>query len=122
LLHYSAEALAQQTNNKFAIGQFEAYGHDITSIKNRFGGFAGFQINQQLNNNWQLTGMFQYKQRNPTVSEQFAFLLFNSVDNHDDLGMPTLKNENSYQFESQVSFNTSKFNLLFNPFYYRFTN
>src|SRR5690606_33181711 len=67
-------------------------------------------------------GMFQYKQRNPTVSEQFAFLLFNSADNHDYLGMPTLKNENSYQFESQLSFNTSKFNLLFNPFYYRFTN
>ncbi len=51
-----------------------------------------------------LNGGVAYGDRAPSVSEGFGFYLFNSFDNHDYIGDPGLKNEESVELNAKVAF------------------
>lgn len=59
--------------------------------------------------NWSLGGGFGT--RAPSVSEGYGFYLFNSFDNYDYIGNPTLKNEKALEANGQVNFHTNDFHI-----------
>ncbi len=52
-----------------------------------------------------------YGDRAPSVSEAYGFYLFNSFDNHDYIGDPKLKNEESLEANAKISIEKSNYEL-----------
>lgn len=52
-----------------------------------------------------------YGERAPSVSEGYGFFLFNSFDNYDYIGNPTLKNEKAIEVNTNANFHNSKFHI-----------
>ncbi|WP_034042783.1 TonB-dependent receptor plug domain-containing protein [Wocania ichthyoenteri] len=52
-----------------------------------------------------------YGERAPSVSEGYGFFLFNSFDNYDYIGNPTLKNEKAIEANVKADFHNSKFHI-----------
>ena len=73
-----------------------------------------FLINDAFSIN--LTAAF--KQRLPTISEQFGFYLFNAYDGYDYIGNPDLKPESAWQGDISLNYKTPAFNFNLTGFYY----
>ena len=52
-----------------------------------------------------------YGERAPSVSEGYGFFLFNSFDNYDYIGNPTLNNEKAFEVNLQANYHTGNFHL-----------
>ncbi|WP_372757273.1 TonB-dependent receptor [Mariniflexile sp.] len=52
-----------------------------------------------------------YGERAPTVSEGYGFFLYNSFDNFDYIGNPTLKNEKSIEANFKINYNKNGFQI-----------
>ncbi|WP_103071640.1 TonB-dependent receptor plug domain-containing protein [Aquimarina sediminis] len=52
-----------------------------------------------------------YGERAPSVSEGYGFFLFNSFDNYDYIGNPTLKNEKSAEVNFKTNYNHKNFKI-----------
>lgn len=52
-----------------------------------------------------------YGERAPSVSEGYGFFLYNSFDNYDYIGNPTLKNEKAAEANAKANYHTDKFHL-----------
>ena len=52
-----------------------------------------------------------YGERAPSVSEGYGFFLFNSFDNYDYIGNPTLKNEKAVEINAKANYHNNKFHL-----------
>ncbi|HEX9601784.1 MAG TPA: TonB-dependent receptor [Mariniflexile sp.] len=52
-----------------------------------------------------------YGERAPTVSEGYGFFLFNSFDNYDYIGNPTLKNEKAIEANLKTNYHFKKFHV-----------
>ena len=52
-----------------------------------------------------------YGERAPSVSEGYGFFLFNSFDNFDYIGNPTLKNEKAIEANAKANYRNNKFHI-----------
>ncbi|QXP61026.1 TonB-dependent receptor [Olleya sp. HaHaR_3_96] len=52
-----------------------------------------------------------YGERAPSVSEGYGFFLYNSFDNYDNIGNPTLKNEKAIEANFKADYNFNKFTI-----------
>ncbi|WP_438712625.1 TonB-dependent receptor [Aquimarina muelleri] len=52
-----------------------------------------------------------YGERAPSVSEGYGFFLFNSFDNYDYIGNPTLKNEKSFEINFDTHYTNKRFKI-----------
>ena len=52
-----------------------------------------------------------YGERAPSVSEGYGFFLFNSFDNYDYIGNPTLNNEKAFEVNLQTNYHTDNFHI-----------
>ncbi|AUC82642.1 TonB-dependent receptor plug domain-containing protein [Lacinutrix sp. Bg11-31] len=52
-----------------------------------------------------------YGERAPSVSEGYGFFLYNSFDNYDYIGNPTLKNEKAVEANAKANYHTDKFHV-----------
>ncbi|WCO00677.1 TonB-copper family protein [Psychroserpens ponticola] len=52
-----------------------------------------------------------YGERAPSVSEGYGFFLFNSFDNYDYIGNPTLDNEKAIEINTKANYHTDKFHV-----------
>jgi iron complex outermembrane receptor protein len=59
-----------------------------------------------------------YGERAPSVSEGYGFFLFNSFDNYDYIGNPTLKNEKGIEANASANFHNSNFHIGFEASYF----
>ncbi|HLV40894.1 MAG TPA: TonB-dependent receptor [Brumimicrobium sp.] len=69
--------------------------YDGTAAQSRMTGNVFAQANYKLSKNVGVFGGASYGQRPPSIQELYGFYLFNRVDNHDYLGNPDIKNEES---------------------------
>ena len=65
---------------------------------------------------------YSFNKRSHTISEQYAFYIFNRLDSYDYVGDPYLKNETVNQFELNVLANTGKLRLETSAFGYFFSD
>jgi len=63
-----------------------------------------------------------YGDRAPSVSEAYGFYLYNSFDNHDYLGNPDLKNEQSIEFNTSLAYTSSFVSASVKANYFRMPN
>jgi iron complex outermembrane receptor protein len=63
-----------------------------------------------------------YGERAPSVSEGYGFYLFNSFDNYDYIGNPTLKNEKSLEGNASVEYTTEKISAKISSAYFHITD
>ena len=63
-----------------------------------------------------------YGERAPSVSEGYGFYLFNSFDNFDYVGNPTLSNEKSFEGSASVGFKNQKFTAKISSAYFHIKN
>src|SRR5690606_36410774 len=54
---------------------------------------------------------FGFGERAPSVSEGYGFFLFNSFDNYDYIGNPTLKNEKAFEANFKANFHKNNFHI-----------
>ncbi|MFI0428658.1 TonB-dependent receptor [Mariniflexile sp. HMF6888] len=63
-----------------------------------------------------------YGERAPTVSEGYGFFLFNSFDNYDYIGNPTLKNEKAIEANLKANYHYKKFHIGIESSYFHITD
>lgn len=89
---------------------FQIFYPEIEATKNRF--LSSFNANYQLQHNkYDINFGFGYGQRAPSVSEGYGFFLFNSFDNYDYIGNPTLKNEKSFETNVKANYHSGNFHI-----------
>lgn len=90
---------------------------EIEATKNRV--LSSFTTNYQFkkeNYDWAFGA--GYGERAPSVSEGYGFFLFNSFDNYDYIGNPTLKNEKSLEANFKANYHESNFHIGFETSYF----
>jgi len=83
---------------------------EIDAIKSRF--LTSFSSNYNLKkekSNYSFG--LGYGERAPSVSEGYGFFLYNSFDNYDNIGNPTLKNEKAIEANFKADYNFNKFTI-----------
>jgi len=109
-------------DNEIGMGELMIFYPDFTGKDSRFVGgvSAGFRyfpsddISAGIN--------YSFNKRSHTISEQYAFYIFNRLDSYDYVGDPYLKNETVNQFELNVLANTGKLRLETSAFGYFFSD
>lgn len=83
---------------------------DIRANKNRF--LSSFSTNYHLKHKkYDFSFGLGYGERAPSVSEGYGFFLFNSFDNYDYIGNPTLKNEKSAEINFETHYTHTRFKI-----------
>lgn len=83
---------------------------EIGDSKSRF--LTSFSTDYQLKKeHFDVTLGLGYGERAPSVSEGYGFFLFNSFDNYDYIGNPTLKNEKAIEGNMKVNYHKNKFHI-----------
>lgn len=81
---------------------------------------AGF--NMMISNYLNTELNYAYNSRDLSISEQYAFYIFNRLDAYDYIGDPFLKNEKSHQIELTLKYNRDRFKTYISLFTYRFSD
>lgn len=90
---------------------------EIGAIKNRV--LSSFSTNYHVKKEvYDLSFGAGYGERAPSVSEGYGFFLFNSFDNYDYIGNPTLKNEKSIEANFKANYHENNFHLGFETSYF----
>lgn len=96
--------------------------YDGESAQTRFTGNIFAQANYKIAKGVGLYGGLNYSQRPPSIQEIYGFYLFNRVDNHDYIGNPDLKNEESISANIGMNFKYEKLAISFEGFANSFKN
>lgn len=72
--------------------------------------------------NYDATFGLGYGERAPSVSEGYGFFLFNSFDNYDYIGNPTMKNEKSLEANIAANYYINNFKIGFETSYFYLTD
>ena len=83
---------------------------EISDSKSRL--LTSFSSNYEIKKNaLDITLGLGYGERAPTVSEGYGFFLFNSFDNYDYIGNPTLRNEKAVEANFKTNYHFKKFHI-----------
>ncbi|MBK6876075.1 MAG: TonB-dependent receptor [Ignavibacteria bacterium] len=109
-------------DNEVGMGELMIFYPDFTGKDSRFVGgvSAGFRYFPSENISAGIN--YSFNKRSHTISEQYAFYIFNRLDSYDYVGDPYLKNETVNQFELNVLANTGKLRLETSAFGYFFSD
>ena len=104
------------------IQQWQVFNPDISTTSTRVLKNITFDFSHNISSTvqWKIQG--GYGERIPTMNERVGFYLFNKFDGYDYLGNPNLKNEQSWNIESTISWFGSKVELQWSPFYQKINN
>lgn len=111
-----------ELQTEFAKDHLRVFGYDVDDpfMDNLWNVIieSRYQINNAFSIN--LTGAF--KQRLPTISEQFGFFLYNAYDGYDYIGNPDLGAESALQSDLALNYKVNAFNFRLTGFYYYLSN
>ena len=94
---------------------------EIDADKNRF--LSSFSSNYQIKKNMlEFSFGVGYGERAPTVSEGYGFFLFNSFDNFDYIGNPTLKTEKAIEANFKINYHKNDFHIGATSSYFHLMN
>ncbi|WP_425075917.1 TonB-dependent receptor plug domain-containing protein [Psychroserpens sp. S379A] len=83
---------------------------EIEDSKNRFLTSIATDYTYKTTN-YDLTFGLGYGERAPSVSEGYGFFLFNSFDNYDYIGNPTLDNEKAIEINTKANYHNNQFHI-----------
>ncbi|WP_338395399.1 TonB-copper family protein [Fulvitalea axinellae] len=92
--------------SEFGKKQFEIFGNEINADNRLLYSFAS-DIKNNIGDMAHALGI-SISERQPTVSEQYGFYLFNSEDGYDYVGRPDIDNEQTFKAQYVVEYNTTK--------------
>ncbi|WP_308993157.1 TonB-dependent receptor [Mariniflexile litorale] len=93
--------------NETGLESLQIFYPEISDTKSRF--LTSFSSNYEMKKHvFDLTLGLGYGERAPTVSEGYGFFLFNSFDNYDYIGNPTLKNEKAMEANFKTNYHFKK--------------
>jgi iron complex outermembrane receptor protein len=91
--------------------QFEVFGYDVSEPFVHRAVSSSLKYIKVINQKNALSAEVGYNERLPSVSEQFAYYIFNSKDAYDYIGDPNILNESAYKAELGYEKHTEKINL-----------
>jgi iron complex outermembrane receptor protein len=107
---------------EFGKDHLRVFGYDVDNpIQQRIWN-ATIEPIWRLNDEWELGWIAAFKQRLPTISEQYGFYLFNAQDGYDYIGNPNLNPESALQADMSVNFKERAFSFSASAFYYYLDN
>ncbi len=112
-------------NNKIAeevgLESLQIFYPDMEGSKNRF--LISTSANYELKHKaYDVTFGLGYGERAPSVSEGYGFFLFNSFDNYNYIGNPTLKNEKSLEANIKANYYFKDFKVGIESSYFHIVN
>lgn len=89
---------------------FQIFYPGISAVHNRF--LSSFTADYQFKkDHFDVSFSGGYGERAPSVSEGYGFFLFNSFDNYDYIGNPTLKNEKALETNFRTNYHEGDFHI-----------
>lgn len=93
--------------NEFGLESLQIFYPEMADQQNRFLKSLSLQLKHQINQ-WNFSVGSGYGERAPSVTEGYAFYIFNSFDLFDYIGNPNLSNEKSIEASFDVLFKNEK--------------
>ena len=97
-----------RVQSEFGRKQFEVFRYDVSEPFTHRVYSTSLSYSKALGAHSSLTLETSYSERLPSVSEQFGYYIFNSMDAYDYIGDPLIKNESAYKAEIGHRFNHKK--------------
>ncbi len=113
------ETLANTVQNQFGVEQATVFNQDLSGTDRRWMPTANLTYQRRLGDAFRAWVTAGYTERAPSVTEQYAFYIFNSYDGYDYIGQVNLDNERSLQGDIGMETTFGKFNVRGTAFYYR---
>ncbi len=107
--------------NDFGLNSLKIFYPEMERTNSRFLKSFSAQYHKMLGN-FHLNGGLSYGERAPSVSEGYGFYLFNSFDNFDYIGDPTLETESSAEMNLSLSYEKPIFEISAEASYFRVFN
>ncbi len=108
--------------NEIGMGELMIFYPDFSGRDSRFVGGLSAGLRYFPSDDVSAGFNYSFNKRSLTISEQYAFYIFNRLDSYDYVGDPYLKNETVNQFELNVLANTRKLRLETSAFGYFFAD
>lgn len=111
-----------EIESEFGKNHLRVFGYDVDDPINMGIWNVFIKPEWTINESLKLDFMAAYKERLPTVSEQYGFYLFNAQDGYDYIGNPELGQESALQAEVSIASKKNSFEFGLSYFYYYLTN
>lgn len=102
----------------FGVQQASVFNQDISDVDHRIMKSVNLSYSQRFKKEvsaWLTAG---YTERSPSVTEQYAFYIFNAYDGYDYIGDQDVKNEKAVQTDIGLEWKHQKANIRLTGFYY----
>src|SRR5690554_6659021 len=114
------EFLANTVRSQFGIDQASVFNQDLSGVDQRIMPSASATYQRSLSTSVKFWITAGYSERAPSVTEQYAFYIFNAYDGYDYIGNVDLKNERSVQGDIGAEYKPNeKFTLSATGYYYQ---
>lgn len=111
-----------KVNSETGYSELKIFYPDFSGEDSRLNGGGFVNFGTGLLNNVTAGLNYSYNMRDLTVSEQYAFYIFNRLDSYDYIGNPYLNNESSNQLELNVNYDSDDLRIENSVFGYFFEN
>ena len=114
------EFLANTVRSQFGMDQASVFNQDLSGVDQRITPSASATYQRSLSTSVKTWITAGYTERAPSVTEQYAFYIFNAYDGYDYIGNVDLKNERALQGDLGMEYNPNdKFTLSASGYYYQ---
>jgi iron complex outermembrane receptor protein len=111
-----------ELQSEFAKDHLRVFGYDVDDPFKQNIWNVIIEPEYQINDSFKLILTGAFKQRLPTITEQFGFYLYNAYDGYDYIGNPELSPESALQSDLTLSYRAKALNLRLTGFYYYLTD
>lgn len=120
-ISFKSEINGNRVESEFGLNSLQIFYPNLPAKKDRFlKSLAANYFGQK--NIWEYGFGAGFGDRAPSVSEGYGFYLFNSMENYDYIGNPTLKNESSVEGNAFIGIKTKKISAKITSSYFYISN
>lgn len=114
------EGLTSTVRSQFGIDQASVFNQDLSVVDKRITPSLSGTYQRTISNSVKTWITAGYTERSPSITEQYAFYIFNAYDGYDYIGNVDLKNERALQADLGLNYMPNrKFSLDATAFYYQ---
>lgn len=112
------EYMSSVSTDEFGVRQASVFGQDIGTTDHRLLKNLSLSFQEQLHHGPLLFITAGYAERAPSVTEQYAFYIFNAYDGYDYVGTRDLRTEKAVQADAGIRWRQGRWRLNVSGFYY----
>ena len=117
-LNARIEFLSNRVMDEFGVRQAAVFNQDVSDADYRMLKNASVSYQDAFAKRWTTWITSGYAERAPSITEQYAFYIFNAYDGYDYVGQVDLKNEKALQADAGIEFGHEKISVRGTGFYY----